>query len=116
MAVNILEHLWVLFIMIGGFISSRLISKIDALEKGKADAVITREEHLDNVKLIHELDRRVDENQHMSVGRNEHKLDVNSMVEKISVCHERINDLERRKADKIKNIRTHSSKEKNGES
>jgi hypothetical protein len=52
----------------------------------------------------------------MSVGRNEHKLDVNSMVEKISVCHERINDLERRKADKIKNIRTHSSKEKNGES
>jgi len=116
MAVNILEHLWVLFIAIGGFISSRLVQKIDALEKGKADAVITREEHLDNVKLIHELDRRVDENQHMSIGRDEHKADVNAMVEKITVCHERINDLERRKADKIKNIRTHQSKEKNGES
>tara|TARA_R110002051_G_scaffold59033_4_gene108245 strand:- start:363 stop:719 length:357 start_codon:yes stop_codon:yes gene_type:complete len=118
MAVNILEHLWVLFIMIGGFISSRLISKIDALEKGKADAVITREEHLDNVKLIHELDRRVDENQHTSVGRHEHKADVNSIIEKISVCHLRINDLEIRKAERIKNIRVHQneSKEKNGES
>ena len=116
MAVSILEHLWVLFIMIFGYVGSRLIQKIDTLEKGKldttqyrADATITREEHLDNVKLIHELDRRVDENQHMSVGRGEHKSDVNSLVDKISVCHERLNDQEIRKAERIKNFRVHQN-------
>ena len=53
----------------------------------------------------------------MSVGRDEHKLDVNSIIEKISVCHSRLNDLEIRKAERIKNIRVHQneSKEKNGE-
>ena len=108
MAVNILEHLWVLFIAIGGFISSRLVQKIDALEKGKADASITREEHLDNVKLIHELDRRIDTVKHTLVAREEYKSDI-------SALHTRINIISEKKADKILNIRTHQAKEKNGE-
>ena len=106
---KILENLWVLFIAIGSWMANRMTSKIDALEKDKADATTTREEHLSQSKLIHELDRRVDENQHTSIGRAEFKTDVTSL-------HTRINDLERRKADKIKNIRTHQAKEKNGES
>ena len=108
MAVNILEHLWVLFIAIGGFISSRLVQKIDALEQGKADASITREEHLDNVKLIHELDRRIDTVKHTLVAREEYKSDI-------SALHTRINIFSEKKADKILNIRTHQAKEKNGE-
>ena len=106
---KILENLWVLFIGIGSWMINRMTSKIDGLEKDKADATTTREEHLNQSNLIHELDRRVDENQHTSIGRAEFKTDVTSL-------HTRINDLERRKADKIKNIRTHQAKEKNGES
>ncbi len=102
---KILENLWVLFIAIGSWMANRMTGKIDALEKESA----TREEHLSQGKLIHELDRRVDENQHTSIGRQEFKNDITSL-------HIRVNDLERRKADKIKNIRTHQAKEKNGES
>ena len=94
---------------------TRMFSKIDDLEKDKADAKNTREEILANSGRTHEVDRRVDEIQHTTIPRQEHKTDVASIVEKIAVCHERINDLERRKADKIKNIRTHATKEKNGE-
>ena len=107
---KILENLWVLFIGIGSWMINRMTGKIDALEKDKADATTTREEHLNQGKLIHELDRRVDENQHTSISRQEFKTDITSL-------HVRVNDLERRKADKIKNIRTHSAKDsKNGES
>ena len=63
-------------------------------------------EHANIATLVHELDRRVDENQHLSVGRGEHKTDVTSI-------HRRINDMEKNKADKIKSIRTHTSREKN---
>ena len=113
---KILESLWVLFVMIGGWFGARLTVKIDELEKDKADAKTTREEMLNNSKSTHEVDRRVDEIQYTTTPRLEHKTDAISLVDKISVCHERTNDLERRKADKIKNIRTHASKEKNGES
>ena len=99
-----------------GWFGSRLTGKIDELEKDKADAVTTREELLNNSSRTHEVDRRVDEIQYTTTPRLEHKTDVISLVDKIAVCHERINDLERRKADKIKNIRTHQTKEKNGES
>ena len=105
--VNILEHLWVLFIGLGSWALNRITGKIDTLEKEKADGQTTRLEHQNIATLVHELDRRVDENQHMSVGRGEHKGDVTAL-------HIRVNELERRKADKIKNIRTHESKEKNG--
>ena len=113
---KILESLWVLFVMIGGWFGSRLTKQIDELSKEKADATTTREEILNNSNRTHEVDRRVDEIQYATTPRKEHKIDVISLVDKIAVCHERINDLERRKADKIKNIRTHQTKERNGES
>jgi hypothetical protein len=113
---KILENLWVLFMGIMSWILTRVFSKIDDLEKEKSDGKTTREEILANSNRTHEVDRRVDEIQHTTIPRQEHKTDVASLVEKIAVCHERINDLERRKADKIKNIRTHASKEKNSES
>jgi hypothetical protein len=103
---SILEHLWVLFIGLGSWALNRITSKIDILEKGKADAQDTKLEHANIATLVHELDRRVDENQHLSVGRGEHKTDVTSI-------HRRINDMEKNKADKIKHIRTHASREKN---
>ena len=106
---KILENLWVLFIAIGGWVANRLTGKIDALEKDKADADTTRESERLNAKLIHELDRRVDTVKHTLVAREEYKLDI-------STLHSRVNELEQRKADKIKNIRTHQAKEKNGES
>ena len=106
MTTNILEHLWVLFIGLGSWALNRITSKIDILEKGKADAQDTKLEHANIATLVHELDRRVDENQHLSVGRGEHKTDVTSI-------HRRINDMEKNKADKIKHIRTHASREKN---
>ena len=104
-----LDKLWVLFIAIGGWVANRLTGKIDALEKDKADANTTRESERLNAKLIHELDRRVDTVKHTLVAREEYKLDI-------STLHSRVNELEQRKADKIKNIRTHAAKEKNGES
>ena len=103
---SILEHLWVLFIGLGSWALNRITSKIDILEKEKADAQDTKSEHANMAALVHELDRRVDENQHLSVGREEHKTDVTSI-------HRRINDMEKNKADKIKHIRTHTSREKN---
>ncbi len=106
---KILENLWVLFIAIGSWVANRLTGKIDALEKEKADATTTRESDKTHGKLIHELDRRIDTVKHTLVAREEYKSDV-------SALHTRLNELEQRKADKIKNIRTHQAKEKNGES
>jgi len=103
---SILEHLWVLFIGLGSWALNRITSKIDILENGKADAQDTKLEHANIATLVHELDRRVDENQHLSVGREEHKTDVTSI-------HRRINDMEKNKADKIKHIKTYTSREKN---
>mgnify|MGYP006106706397 CR=1 FL=1 len=105
MTTNILEHLWVLFIGLGSWALNRITGKIDTLEKEKADGQATKLEHQNMATLVHELDRRVDENQHMSVGRGEHKSDVTAL-------HIRVNELERNKADKIRNIRTHQAKDK----
>lgn len=105
---QVLHNLWVLFIAIGSWIVNRLIGKIDALEKDKADAQGTKETERTVFKLLHDLDRRVDNVKHTLVAREEYKSDI-------SALHVRINDLEQRKADKIKNIRTHPSKGQNGE-
>ena len=110
---KILESLWVVFVLLGGWLGSRLWGKIDSLEKEKADSDQTRDIEKYHAKLIHELDRRIDTVKHTLVAREEYKQDISSL-------HVRINDLtlglEQRKADKIKNIRTHAAKEKNGES
>ena len=106
---KILESLWVVFVLLGGWLGSRLWGKIDSLEKEKADSDQTRDIEKYHAKLIHELDRRIDTVKHTLVAREEYKSDI-------STLHNRVNELEQRKADKIKNIRTHQAKEKNGES
>ena len=106
---KILEWVVMVFVMLGAWYGSRLTKQIDDLSKNKADSDQTREVEKYHAKLIHELDRRVDTVKHTLVAREEYKLDI-------STLHSRVNELEQRKADKIKNIRTHAAKEKNGES
>jgi len=91
---KILENLWVLFIAIGSWMVNRLSSKLDELEKGKADGAALGQQG----QLIHELDRRVDELGHTSISRAEFKGDVIAL-------HTRINDQEQRKADRIQQIK-----------
>ena len=50
---KILESLWVLFVLLGGFLGSRLWGKIDSLEKEKADSSQTLEVEKYHAKLIH---------------------------------------------------------------
>lgn len=52
---KILEHIWLFFLAAGSWIFSRFTTKIDVLEKDKADANATREENLNNFKMIHEV-------------------------------------------------------------
>tara|TARA_R110002012_G_scaffold293807_1_gene489629 strand:- start:67 stop:372 length:306 start_codon:yes stop_codon:yes gene_type:complete len=91
---KILENIWVLFIGIGSWMANRLAQKIDNLEKGKADSEALGQQS----KLIHELDRRVDELGHTTINRAEFKQDVISL-------HTRINEQEQRKADRVQQIR-----------
>ena len=104
-----LDKLWVLFIGSGAWVGQRLTAQLDALSKEKADSNQTRETEKYHAKLIHELDRRIDTVKHTLVARGEYKSDISSL-------HTRININSEKKADKILNIRTHASKEKNGES
>ena len=102
MAVNILEHMWVLFIGIFSWAINRLMAKIDDLEKGKSET-----SSLGRVAdHARELDKRVDELAHTALPRSEFKQDISGL-------HLRLNDMERNKADRIKNIRMHTTKEKN---
>ena len=95
---KILENLWVFFIGIGAWMVQRLTAQLDSLSKEKADGNTTREEILNNAKLIHELDRRVDGISHTGVSRDEHKGDVKDL-------HLRINELENTKASRVQAIR-----------
>ena len=106
---KLLESLWVVFVLLGGWLGSRLWGKIDSLEKDKSDSHQTREVEKYHAKLIHELDRRIDPVKHTLVAREEYKSDI-------SALHIRINVIAEKKADKILNIRTHQAKERNGES
>ena len=96
---KILESAWALFVAIGWFFINRITAKVDALEKDKADnSAVGR-----HSELIHETDRRIDELQHTTVPRKEYKSDI-------GMLHQRSNDLERYKQDKIKTIRIDKDK------
>ena len=121
---KILESIWMVAVLVAGWFGARLTKQIDDLSKEKADSsemgVLRsdyREEYLSQGKLIHELDRRIDESKHTSIGRVEYKEDISAIIEKINKIHERINSMSEKKADKILNYRVHQSqsKEKNGE-
>ena len=90
----ILHNAWSLFVAIGWFFFNRITSKVDALEKDKADnSAVNR-----NAQLIQDNDKRIDQIQHTTVPRLEYKSDIASL-------HFRINDLERNKEDKVTDIR-----------
>ena len=98
---KILENIWGVFVALGWWMLNRLTSKIDNLEKDKADSNAVSK----NSGLIHETDKRVDELQHTTVPRQEYKSDIAGL-------HVRINDLERTKEDKVQDIRIVDSDEK----
>tara|TARA_R100000781_G_scaffold1671_1_gene2854 strand:+ start:374 stop:697 length:324 start_codon:yes stop_codon:yes gene_type:complete len=91
---KILESAWALFVAIGWFFINRITTKVDALEKEKADNSAVGV----HSKLIHETDRRIDELQHTTVPRQEYKTDIASL-------HIRANELERSKEDKVTDVR-----------
>ena len=80
---------------------NRLTSKIDSLEKEKADNSAVSK----NSELIHETDKRLDEIQHTTVPRHEYKSDIGAL-------HERANYLERAKEDKVQDVRIVDSDQK----
>tara|TARA_Y100001951_G_C11291775_1_gene272667 strand:+ start:222 stop:536 length:315 start_codon:yes stop_codon:yes gene_type:complete len=96
---------WTPFLAIFGWLINRMTSRLDSLEKQKADAG-----SIDRMLTeIHELEKRQDRLMHTTVPRPEFKGDITSL-------HMRINELSNLKEDKIKDIRvinsTHKAKGK----
>ena len=89
----ILHDAWVLFVGIFSFFFKQFTEKLVSLDKNKADA--------DAIKMhnqrLHEIDRRLDQLGATGIGRQEHKGDV-------TLLHQRLNDLEQRKADRVSRI------------
>lgn len=103
MTEKILEHLWILFTGIFSWVCTRLIGKIDDLEKNKAgNDSVGKQSH-----LIHELDRRLDGVSHNSIGRIEYKQDVKNL-------HERCNQLQVAKEDRVSKIQIVDGKTQKG--
>ena len=99
---KVLEGAWALFVAIGWFFINRITTKVDALEKEKADnSAVGR-----HSELIHETDRRIDELQHTTVPRQEYKSDI-------GMLHQRANELEKSKEDKVTDIRIVGGDESN---
>jgi hypothetical protein len=92
---KLLENAWSLFVAIGWFFINRLTAKLD----DKADS----SDLADQRNAIRDLDKRVDELNHTSVGRAEFKADI-------GMLHVRANELEKAKQDKIKTIRIDKDK------
>jgi vacuolar-type H+-ATPase subunit D/Vma8 len=97
-----MEYIWAPFLAIFWYFVNRLTGKIDEIEKGKAgNSSLGRV--ADHAR---ELDKRVDALAHTALPRGEFKNDIASL-------HIRLNEMERNKADKIKNVRVHTPKDKN---
>ena len=107
---QILEHLWVLFIAVGGWCVNKLIEKISDLDKGKATA-----DEVGEVKeALQSLDRRVGNIDHSIqlrlVPRSEIKADI-------ILLHTRVNELSEKlcgKEDRIQTIRVTNEEVRNG--
>ena len=102
---KILEHLWVLFIGIGSWVSTRLIGKIDELDKTKASS-----DDISSVRSgLSDLDKRVDDIDHATqlrlVPRSEYKSDIRLLFAKISEVAEKLCEIDAKKEDRIKTIR-----------
>ena len=90
----VLDKIWGVFVGLGWWMLNRMTAKIDSLEKDKAENSSVG----NHAKLIHEVDRRIDELQHTTVPRQEYKSDIAGL-------HVRANELERSKEDKVTDIR-----------
>jgi|TARA_R110000796_G_C14473256_1_gene425796 hypothetical protein len=101
---SFLNLAWTPFLAIFAWVVNRVITRLDALEHGKAenDAIhkITRE--------YYDLEKRLDEINYKIVERKEIKADI-------SLLHNRCNELANIKEDKIKDIRLVNSEIKNKE-
>lgn len=99
---SFMEYIWAPFLAIFWYFVNRLTGKTDELEKTKAGTTSVGRV-ADHAR---ELDKRIDELAHTALPRSEFKNDIASL-------HLRLNEMERNKADKIKNVRFHTSKSKN---
>jgi len=90
---NLIHDAWILFVGIGSWFVNRLSSKLDDLDKDKADSDAVKI----HAKRLHEIDRRLDQLGATSISRDEFKSDI-------TLAHNRINDLEQRKAERIHRV------------
>ena len=89
-----LEYVWAPFVALFWWFINRLTTQLDRIEKDKADVgAIAR---MDND--LHEIDKRIDELGHTTVPRPEYKADI-------GLLHQRANELERQKEDKVTKIK-----------
>ncbi len=90
-----------IFVGLGWWMLNRMTHKIDSLEGSKAESSSVKKQ----ADIIHELDRRVDELGHTSISRSEFKQDIISL-------HQRLNEHEQRKADRVQQIKVIDDKKK----
>lgn len=92
---------WTPFLAVFAWLTNRIISRLDALEAGKADnGAISRLS-----SELHDIEKRQDKLLHTTVPRVEFKGDI-------GLLHQRCNELANIKEDKIKDIRLVNGKEK----
>ena len=94
---GLLHDAWVLFVGIGSWMVNKLTSKLDSLEKEKADAGQVNESIKRRGSKLHEVERKIDNLGLTAIERNEFKSDITAL-------HLRVNDMEQRKSDKIQRV------------
>ena len=111
-----LHDAWVLFAGLFSYFFKNLQAKLASLEKEKADGQQVNESVNRLGKNIHDVEKKVDKLGLTSIGRPEHKEDYNSLIAKINDIHLRVNDMEKRKADRITRVDVKMRKEDGGQS
>ena len=101
---GLLHDAWLLFVGLFSYFFKNLQAKLASLEKEKADGQQVNESVNRIGKNIHDVEKKVDKLGLTSIGRPEHKEDYNSLIAKINDIHLRVNDLEKRKADRIQKV------------
>ena len=101
---GLLHDAWVLFVGIGSWMVNKLTSKLDSLEKEKADAGQVNESIKRLGSKLHEVERKIDNLGLTAIERNEFKSDITAL-------HLRVNDMEQRKSDKIQRVDVKMRKE-----
>ncbi len=94
---GLLHDAWVLFVGIGSWMVNKLTGKLDSLEKDKADAGQMHDAIKGLSNNVHEIEKKLDSLGLTAIGRSEFKSDITSL-------HLRINDIEKRKSDKIQKV------------